>query len=71
MKFLENVDYFYAMYDKAVAENDQKILKQLSQFTNRKMDGKEFTRRQICENMAFNKVWTEAGYKDIPLDDYG
>ena len=71
MKFLENVDYFYAMYDKAVEENDQKMLKHLSQFTNKKLDGKKFTRRQICENMAYNAVWTEAGYEGIPLNDCG
>ena len=68
---LANINTYYAMYDKAVAENDEKTLKKLSMFTNKKIDGSAFVRRQICENMVYNALWTGAGYKGIPLNEYG
>ncbi len=73
MKYLHNIEKFYATYDKAVKENDKQQLKYLAQFTTMPEDypNQTFRRRQICENMASNTQWITAGYRGIPLNDYG
>ena len=61
----------YAAFDKAMAENDTKELARMKKFANGRDITKEFTRRQICENMSDNSQWVEAGYQGIPLNECG